>query len=54
MRTLWSTALITLAVWSLLLWEHLQGGVLSHHLRNDPELPAISNWWGGLLVPSIS
>jgi hypothetical protein len=35
-------------------WEHLHGGVLAHHVLNRPDLPAISNWWGVLLVPALT
>jgi len=35
-------------------WEHTHGGVLAHHLLNNPELPAISNWWGALLIPLLA
>lgn len=34
--------------------EHLDGGVLSHHLLANPDLPAVSNWWGLLLVPLLT
>jgi hypothetical protein len=34
-------------------WEHRHGGVPAHHLLNDPALPAISNWWGLLVVPLL-
>ena len=34
-----------------LLWEYLNGGVLSHHLLNRADLPAISNWWGIIILP---
>jgi len=39
---------------ALLAREHLHGGVLSHHLLANPELPAVSNWWGLLLVPLLT
>jgi hypothetical protein len=35
-------------------WEHLHGGVLAHHVLNRPDLPAISNWWGVLLLPALT
>lgn len=35
-------------------WEHTHGGVLSHHLLANPDLPAVSNWWGALLIPLLS
>lgn len=34
-------------------WEFSHGGVPAHHLLNNPELPAISNWWGLLVVPLL-
>lgn len=35
-------------------WEYTHGGVLAHHLLANPDLPAISNWWGALLVPLLT
>lgn len=37
-----------------LLWEHLNGGVLSHHLLNSSDFPAISNWWGIAILPILA
>lgn len=34
-------------------WEYSHGGVPAHHLLNNPELPAVSNWWGLLVVPLL-
>lgn len=34
-------------------WEYSHGGVAAHHLLNDPGLPAVSNWWGLLVVPLL-
>lgn len=34
-------------------WEHTHGGVRSHHLLNRADLPAISNWWGLLVLPVL-
>jgi len=34
-------------------WETTHGGVPAHHLLNDAALPAISNWWGLLVVPLL-
>jgi len=34
-------------------WEYTHGGVSAHHLLNNPELPAISNWWGLLVLPLL-
>ncbi|MDY0960967.1 MULTISPECIES: hypothetical protein [Massilia] len=38
----------------LLAREHLHGGVVAHHLLANPDLPAVSNWWGLLLVPLLT
>lgn len=37
-----------------ILSEHLGGGVESHHLLNRPDLPAISNWYGLLVLPTLA
>lgn len=51
---LYFTAIITIAIWSLLTWDYLHGGVPSHHLLHREDLPAFSNWWGGILVPALT
>jgi hypothetical protein len=48
------TLLALCAELALLAREHLHGGVLAHHLLANPELPAVSNWWGLLLVPLLT
>lgn len=35
-------------------WEYTHGGVLAHHLLANPDLPAVSNWWGILLIPLLT
>ncbi|OGO80698.1 MAG: hypothetical protein A2203_15330 [Chromatiales bacterium RIFOXYA1_FULL_46_5] len=47
-------AAASLYVWALLAFEHFNGGVISHHLLQRDDLPAISNWWGALLLPVLS
>jgi hypothetical protein len=37
-----------------LFWEHFNGGVLSHHLLNRSDFPAISNWWGIIILPLLA
>ncbi len=51
---LYFTAIVTLAIWSLLLWNHFHGGVPSHHVLAREDLPLISNWWGGLVLPVLT
>jgi len=48
------TALITLIIWSMLIWQYLHDGVPIHYLFRNPDLPAISNWWGGFILPVLS
>lgn len=48
------TLLVLLAELAHLTWEHFHGGVLSHHLLNNKELPALSNAWGALLLPALA
>lgn len=45
------TILSTLFIFGILLWEHFHGGVVSHHILHQEELPSISNWWAGLFIP---
>lgn len=47
-------AVVTVAIWALLAWSHFHGGVPSHHFLAQKEMPAISNWWGGLLLPLLT
>lgn len=49
-----STALALLAELTHLAWEHFHGGILRHHFLNRADLPAISNWWGLLLLPALT
>ena len=45
---------ISVGIWSLLIWEHFHGGVPSHSFLARKDMPAISNWWGGLLLPLLT
>lgn len=36
-----------------LIYEHLNGGVQSHHLLNRSDLPVISNWLGLIFLPIL-
>jgi hypothetical protein len=41
-------------MWCFLAWDHFHGGVPAHHILAKKDLPAISNWWGGLLLPALT
>jgi hypothetical protein len=45
---------ISIGIWSLLIWEHYHGGVPSHSFMARKDMPSISNWWGGFLLPLLS
>ena len=51
---LYITGIVTIAIGSLLLWNHFHGGIPSHHLLARKNLPEISNAWGGLLLPLLT
>ncbi len=53
-RRLYFTGLVSIGIWALLIWNHYHGGVPSHHLLQQENLPKISNWWGGLLLPLLT
>ena len=46
--------MVFILIWGLLLWNHHNGGVPIHHILADKDLPEISNWWGGLILPLLS
>lgn len=48
------TLLVALCIWSLLIWQYFHGGVPSHHLLHRNDLPSVSNWWGGILLPFLT
>lgn len=52
--SLYITAIVTIAIWTLLAWNYYHGGVPSHHILAKKDLPSISNWWGGLLLPLLT
>lgn len=53
-RSLYFTGIVTVGIWSLLIWNHYHGGVPSHHLLHREDMPKISNWWSGLLLPLLT
>ena len=46
--------LFTLYGWLLIAWDYFHGGVPTHYLLHDKDMPGISNWWGLILIPLIS
>jgi hypothetical protein len=48
------TVIISILILGLLLWDYFHGGVPSHHILDQKNLPAISNWWSGILLPILT
>lgn len=48
------TGTVTVLILCFLFWEHFHGGVASHHILQQQNLPVISNWWSGLLLPVLT
>ena len=51
---LYFTGIITIFIWTLLVWDYYHGGVPSHHILARKDLPEFSNWWGGLIIPLLT
>ena len=49
-----ATLAVTVAVATLLIWQHLHGGVPSHSFLARDDMPSISNWWGLLTLPALT
>lgn len=52
--SLYFTVIVSIAIWSLLLYDYYNGGVPKHHLFAKKELPEISNWWGAISIPLVT
>lgn len=48
------TAAVSLAIWTLLLWQQLHDGVPAHSYMARDDMPSISNWWGALTLPLLA
>ena len=48
------TMLVVLLELTHLAWEHFHGGVRVHHFLARSDMPAMSNWWGLLLLPVLA
>ncbi len=48
------TAVALIAELFHLAWEYFHGGVLAHHLLARADMPALSNWWGLILIPALT
>lgn len=50
---LFFTGILTLIIWTFLAWDYFHEGVPTHHILHRQDLPGISNWWGGIVLPLL-
>ena len=48
------TAIVTLLSWAHLAWDYFHGGIPTHYLLHRKDLPGMSNWWGGIVIPLLT
>lgn len=54
MTRIFLTGAVTALIFGLLFWQYFHEGVPSHHILQQKDLPEISNWWGGLILPVLT
>ena len=54
MTRIYITIIVTILIFGLLFWDYFHGGVPAHHVLQQKDLPELSNWWGGLLLPGLA
>lgn len=45
------TLIVTLLVCSHVAWDYFHGGIPTHYLLHNKDLPGIPNWWGAIVLP---
>lgn len=45
------TVITTLLIWGHIAWDYFHGGVPTHYLLHNEDLPGIPNWLGGVVLP---
>lgn len=45
------TLVVTLLVWGHVLWDHFHGGIPTHYLFHNENMPGIPNWVGAIILP---
>jgi hypothetical protein len=45
------TTIVALLVWGHITWDYFHGGIPTHYLLHDDNLPGIPNWLGGIILP---
>lgn len=45
------TLIVTLLIWGHVIWDHFHGGIPTHYLFHNKDMPGIPNWIGALILP---
>ncbi|MDT0607130.1 hypothetical protein [Croceitalea rosinachiae] len=45
------TVLVTILVWIDIGWDYFHGGIPTHYLFHNQDMPGIPNWLGGIVLP---
>ena len=45
------TLLVTVFIWAHVLWDYFHGGIPTHYLFHDKNMPGIPNWIGAIILP---
>lgn len=45
------TGIVALFIWGQVLWDYLHGGIPTHYLFHNKDMPGIPNWVGALVLP---
>ncbi len=48
------TGIVAILIWTHLAWDYFHEGVPTHHILHRQDLPGISNWWGGIVLPLLT
>ena len=45
------THLVTVLIWAHVLWDYFHGGIPTHYLFHNKNMPGIPNWIGAIILP---
>ncbi len=45
------TAIVAILIWGHIAWDYFNGGIPTHYLLRNQDLPGIPNWLGGIVLP---
>ncbi len=48
---LFITGIITMGLLGHLAWDYFHGGIPTHYLLQNKDMPGIPNWWGAIVLP---